>query len=224
MAFFDFVSPLKGATGNLPWYFEGLSFWINSDSADIVSVDLTTGNNGITGRFVQRWTSSNEDGVYNVPSTVGTARNEAPSDLNLDTHLLLNPGTSISDEAEGLGTNPTTPGAGQQFGPFPTNTLAVGYSQTGTDGFLKGMITVNQPGVRALEVAFAVDAFYDVNYMLFNADVTTTSGTTHVSTQYIPEPQGFAALGVCAIGMACRRRGTSELNPGIFRIRRADPA
>jgi hypothetical protein len=59
LASFGFISPLKGAAGDLPWYFEGLDFWIYSPDADIVSVDLATGNNGITVRFVQRWTSSN---------------------------------------------------------------------------------------------------------------------------------------------------------------------
>ena len=82
MAMFNFVSPLKGTSLTLPPSYEALLFTILSPDSDIQSIDLSTGINGITGRFVQRWTSSAGNGVYDVMNPAGSARNVSAADGN----------------------------------------------------------------------------------------------------------------------------------------------
>jgi hypothetical protein len=214
VAFFVFTSPLKGPSSTLSTSHEGLIFTITSPN-DIQSVDLVSPGNGITGRFVQRWASSGMNGVYDVTNPAGSARNGTPTaDGNFDSHLLSNAGTSISNASEGLGTNPIIPGAGEQLAPFPVNTMTTGYRQSDADGFVKGLITVNTPGVRTLDVAYVVEPFSAVWDMRFSADLTTSNGTTHVMTAYIPEPGGSVALltvGMCGLIRRRRRLVAREL-------------
>jgi autotransporter-associated beta strand protein len=100
---------------------------LTSDEGPIAAVDFSSGSYGIFGPLVQRWTSSNEDGVYDEPSPgYLPSQNVAASGGNFDSHFLsvtspLTMGAPSEDA--------TIVPAGSQFGSFPTSDLLKGYGQ-----------------------------------------------------------------------------------------------
>ena len=138
-AYFYFSAPLHGAsftTSTSGDYYEALIFTVFSPDADLVSVDMSSPGNGVFGRFVQRWQSSNADGNYDIKTSIATAKNLSPSDCNFDSHLLSDrlDIAYFTTASESLGSGGIAPVLGEQLVPFSQNSLSVGYGVSGSDG------------------------------------------------------------------------------------------
>src|SRR5262245_23017983 len=78
--------------------YTGYTLRLTSTTGTITAVDLQSGDNGLFGPMVQRWTSSGGDGIYDTSTINLNSNNEnlTNSALNFDSHL-LQPGTPKSD-------------------------------------------------------------------------------------------------------------------------------
>jgi fibronectin-binding autotransporter adhesin len=131
--------------------FTGYTIRLTTDAGKFAALDLTD-LGGITGPLVQRWSASNEDGVYDTP-TPGfyTQQNLSPAGLNFDSHFLALPSSLvlISPAEDAAFAAP-----GQQLGSFPVNTL---HSGTGLGSSLSAVYGI--PGnyqSASLDVAYVV--------------------------------------------------------------------
>jgi hypothetical protein len=126
------------ATGYTGWVIR-----LVSDSGNISGIDVDTGVHGLYGPMVQRWTSSENDGLYNVMSPSHTAQNLASSAMNFDSHLLLSLGNTLPAVGwrEGLGSGAFAP-AGSAVPPFGTNTNEVGFGISGRSGYSRSVSAI----------------------------------------------------------------------------------
>jgi hypothetical protein len=138
---------------------------VETTGAKITAIDLESGNNGLFGRFVQRWISLEEDGTYTWDTLFNTganAENLTPSLANFDSHL-LEPGSPKSfANIVGL-INPREDLGGATFGPigpnppFPNNTNLVGITISGANGSLQAAFGINASAQSStLDLAYIV--------------------------------------------------------------------
>ena len=205
---FGFVSrgnPV-GSDGTAITGYHASTLRLHSDSGNITAVDFS-GSYGFSGHFVQRWTSSGSDGIYDTSSAFSTFQNLANSDLNLDSHMLGTPFTlTASPQAR---EDATIGPAGTQFGPFPVNSASVGYGQ-GT--YLKGAFGIVAASQSPdLDIAYLVLADQDLvpgYQVIFTAQVATAGGTFDVIN---PEPTSAALASLVGLGaMSLRRARLTE--------------
>jgi hypothetical protein len=202
--------------------------------ANITAVDMESGTNGLFGPFVQRWTSSAQDGVYDTPTVnvSGNSQNIAVSPLNFDSHL-LQPGDPKSDSnyVGKINFMEDTGGAafgaeGTQLPPFPPNTLNAGYVVSNVNGTIQAAFGINGP---------AQSSVFDLAYIVLPNDYVANSGRLRFglgtalvavaggSPQLVvfnpAEPSTVLPLGLCG-GMLLARPRTKRRQ----RLDRARPA
>ena len=196
---------------------------VSDDGAPITRIrvgDVDPGLTGqITGALAQRWIAPINDGNY-VQTSPGPidARNDAPSDLNFDTHFLPVPGGVWTDRTE-VGPNsttdgnpiPSTPEFGYLISPLPPGPLPFVIPDAG--GVLNGILDVPaSAGLTQIDFAYVVTN----SAFLYGTPITTTSGGFGAGgAVIIPEPgTGFLAALLAAAGLARprRRRNPAEVN------------
>jgi fibronectin-binding autotransporter adhesin len=105
--------------------YTGYTLRLVSDAGNIGAVDFSSRDFGIYAPLVQRWLSTDENGIYDSPTPGYIAgQNLLPAITNFDSHFLP-PGPTLEvvsrweDASFGL--------VGSQLGSFPENSMAVGY-------------------------------------------------------------------------------------------------
>jgi hypothetical protein len=220
-------TPIGSAGSPVATGYKGYTLRLTSTTGNITAVDLESGDRGLFGPMVQRWTSSAGDGTYDTPTVNVTGNNEnlTNSVINFDSHL-LQPGTPKADAnyigkinfGESLGSATFGP-SGSQVSPFPTNSDAAGLAVSANDGYIKGAFGINGP---------AQSTTFDLAYVVFadNAPIVPFAnpqlgyrevhGLVAVAGEspqkvifwyVVPEPGLTALLGAGLVaGLRCRRR------------------
>jgi hypothetical protein len=194
--------------------------------ANITAVDMESGTNGLFGKFVQRWTSSSGDGVYDTQTINVTGNNEnlTNSVINFDSHL-LQPGNPKSDAnyvgkinfAEDPGA--AFPASGTPVLPFGTNSDSAGFNLGSNTGTIQAAFGINGPAQSSVvDLAYIVlPDGYDFNPTLTNLPggvpgfgtslIAVAGGSPQlVVFPAIPEPTTLGLAGVSALGLLARRR------------------
>jgi hypothetical protein len=189
------------ATGYTGW-----TIRLTSDTgANITAVDMESGTNGLFGPFVQRWTSSGDDGSYDTSTINLNTNNEnlTNSVLNFDSHL-LQPGNPKSDAnyvgkigfAEDLG-GATFGASGTQLAPFPANTDAAGFVVSSPTGSIQAAFGINGPQQSpVLDVACVVLPNHVVpsNFSPLGTCLVATAGGAPQLVFFVPEPAAAVPL------------------------------
>jgi hypothetical protein len=190
--------------------------------ANITAIDASSGNNGLFGRFVQRWSDAQGDGVYGNESgensVTANQENLTNSIGNFDSHILP-PGTphnaanfvGIIDPAESVGSGTFVPPPGGTP-PFPNNDASFGIAVSGENGFIKMSYGINGP---------VQSSVYDMAYLVipngeesggsrgnFGSSLIATAGAAPQLVIFppIPEPATMGLAGLSALGFLARRR------------------
>jgi hypothetical protein len=199
---------------------------VESTGANITAVDMESGENGLFGPFVQRWTSSGGDGVYDTPTINLNSNNEnlTNSVLNFDSHL-LQPGTPKADAnyvgkigfVEDLGGATFAP-SGSGVPPFPNNSDSAGIVVSNITGSIQGAFGINGAAQSStLDLAYVVlpnsyTGFFGQGRMLVAVAGSAPQVVLHPFA-LIPEPAGAGLLAGSAWCLTRRRRHPHVLSP-----------
>jgi hypothetical protein len=193
---------------------------VESTGANISAIDFESGNHGIIGPFVQRWTSPDEDGTYTGRSLFNSgfnAENLTPSVANFDSHLLEPGNPKANANIVGL-INPLEDLGGATFGPigpnppFPNNSTTAGITVSGPNGSMQAAFGINGPAQSSvLDFAYIVLADAGVPRNSFGtALVAVAGGEPQLVGLVIPaEPGAVSLLGLASAGVLRRRRNAS---------------
>jgi hypothetical protein len=193
---------------------------VETTGANITAVDMESGTHGMFGRFVQRWTSSAGDGVYDTKTINVTGNNEnlTNSVINFDSHL-LQPGNPKADPNYvgkiNFDENPSVPFApsGTPVPPFGTNSDSAGFSLGSDSGYIKAAFGINGPAQSSvLDLAYIVvpDGYYSnptlPQFGIGTALVAVAGASPQlVQLVIIPEP-AFTFVLSSALQLLARRR------------------
>src|SRR5262245_48469621 len=185
VSFINRGTPVGSGGSPVATGYTGYTLRLTSTTGNITAIDLESGDNGLFGPMVQRWTSSGGDGVYDTKTVNVTGNNEnlTNSVINFDSHL-LQPGSPKADANyvgkinfdESLGSGAFGP-SGSQVPPFPVNGDAAGIAVSANDGYIQGAFGINGP---------AQSTTFDLAYIVLanNAPIITFVGPG-------PTPPGY---------------------------------
>jgi hypothetical protein len=193
--------------------------------ANITAVDLESGTNGLFGPFVQRWTSSGGDGVYDTPTVNVTGNNEnlTNSVINFDSHL-LQPGSPKADSNYvgkiNFSEDPGVPFApsGTPVPPFGTNSDSAGFVVSALNGTIQGAFGINGAAQSStLDLAYVVLPDGGVGFFPGTMLVAVAGGPPQLVVHpfgLIPEPATVLTLSLCGGMLLGRRRKSNSTGEG----------